>query len=115
MRSGHAAGVDRRTMQRLRRGQIGIEARLDLHGLTQGEAHRALNAFLARCQTGGRRCVLVITGKGRTDDEASGVLRRAVPRWLDQAPNRARIITVQPAQRRHGGEGALYVLLRKPR
>lgn len=112
---GKAAGVDKRTAQRLRRGQISIEGRLDLHGLTQAEAHRALNGFLADAQAAGKRCVIVITGKGRSDTGEGGVLRRAVPHWLDQPPNRGRIIAVREAQPRHGGGGALYVLLRKTR
>lgn len=112
---GKAAGVDKRTAQRLRRGQISIEGRLDLHGLTQAEAHRALNGFLADAQAAGKRCVIVITGKGRSDTGEGGVLRRAVPHWLDQPPNRGRIIAVREAQPRHGGGGALYVLLRKAR
>lgn len=103
---GTAAGVDRRTALRLKRGQLAIEARIDLHGLTQIEAHRGLDAFLDASRTTGRRCVLVITGK-------SGVLRGAVPQWLDQAPNRSRIIAFTPATPRDGGEGALYVLLRR--
>ena len=112
---GKAAGVDKRTAQRLRRGQIAIEGRLDLHGLTQAEAHRALNGFLADAQAAAKRCVIVITGKGRSDTGEGGVLRRAVPHWLDQPPNRGRIIAVRQAQPRHGGGGALYVLLRKAR
>lgn len=112
---GQSGGVDKRTAQRLRRGQLAIEASLDLHGMTQAEAHRALNGFLADAQASAKRCVIVITGKGRPDDPDSGVLRRAVPQWLDQSPNRGRIIAVQNAQPRHGGGGALYVLLRKPR
>ncbi len=112
---GRTAGVDKRTAQRLRRGQLAIEARLDLHGLTQAEAHRALNGFLADAQATGKRCVIVITGKGRRDDAEGGVLRRAVPHWLNQPPNRGRIIAVRHAQPRDGGAGALYVLLRKAR
>lgn len=115
LETGRAAGVDKRTAQRLRRGQLAVEARLDLHGLTQAEAHRALNGFLADAQASGKRCVIVITGKGRREDAEGGVLRRAVPHWLDQPPNRGRIIAVQQAQPRHGGAGALYVLLRKAR
>jgi len=128
---GRAAGLDRRSAERLRRGRLPIDARLDLHGLTQAEAHVALNGFLADAQAAGKRCVLVITGKGgrARDDSGSewsdawaagrlageGVLRQAVPRWLDQPPNRARVIAVHGAQPRHGGGGALYVLLRKAR
>jgi DNA-nicking Smr family endonuclease len=107
---GRPAGLDKRSAQRLRRGQTPVEARLDLHGLTQAEAHRALNAFLAAAQAAGKRCALVITGKG-----GEGVLKRMVPLWLAEAPNRPRVLAIEPAQPRHGGEGALYVLLRKAR
>ena len=107
---GRPAGIDKRSAQRLRRGQTAIDACLDLHGHTQTEAHRMLNAFLAGQQAAGRRCVLVITGKG---ERGEGVLRRAVPHWLAEPPNHARVLALEPAQPRHGGAGALYVLLRK--
>jgi len=107
-------GLDRRTAERLRRGLLPIEARLDLHGMTQEEAHRALNAFLARAVEAEKRSVLVITGKGgRTSGD--GVLRAAVPRWLNEAPNRTRLLAFTPAQPKHGGAGALYLLLRRQR
>lgn len=111
---GAIAGVDRRRAERLRRGKLPIEGTLDLHGMTQAAAHDALNAFIARSQAIGRRCVLVITGKGRTREEA-GVLRRQVPLWLNQVPNRARVLAFDYAQPKHGGSGALYVLLRRLR
>ena len=114
LQTGRTDGLDKRTAQRLRRGQIAIEARLDLHGLTQAEAHPMLNEFLGNAQAAGKRGVLVITGKGRAD-QGYGVLRRAVPTWLNQPPNRARIIAVHDAQPRDGGSGALYLLLRKRR
>jgi DNA-nicking Smr family endonuclease len=101
--------LDRRTWQRLRRGTLPIEARLDLHGMTQAEAHAALTAFLALAQARGARCVLVITGRGLPH----GTLRGAAPRWLDEPPNRARVVTYAGASTRHGGDGALYVLLRR--
>jgi DNA-nicking Smr family endonuclease len=101
-------GLDRRTAERLRRGELPIEARLDLHGLTQEEAHAALGRFLGRAHGAGQRCLLVITGKG-------AVLREAVPRWLAEGETRARILASSPAQPRHGGGGALYVLLRRIR
>ncbi len=110
---GAPPGLDRRSAERLRGGELHIEARLDLHGMTQAEAHRALDAFLARAQEAGRRCVLVITGKGGV--ERAGVLRAAVPRWLNEAPNRARLLAYAPAQPKHGGAGALYLLLRRRR
>src|SRR5262249_24067163 len=101
-------GLDRRTAQKLRRGQMPIAARLDLHGMTQDEAHRALNRFVAASAAAGRRVLLVITGK-------SGVLRRLVPLLLGEGENRARLLSVAPAQVPHGGAGALYVLLRRAR
>jgi DNA-nicking Smr family endonuclease len=106
-------GLDRRSAERLRRGQLRVEARLDLHGMTQDEAHRALDGFLARAQDQGKRCVLVITGKG--GGERGGVLRAAVPRWLGEAPNRGRVLATAPAQPKDGGAGALYLLLRRQR
>lgn len=109
---GESAGLDRRSALRLRRGQHPIDGRIDLHGMTQAAAARALDAFLAESQAAGRRCVLVITGKGTTS-EGGGVLRREVPRWLNRAPNRARVLGFDYALPRDGGQGALYVLLRR--
>jgi DNA-nicking Smr family endonuclease len=100
--------LDRRSAQRLKRGQMTIEARLDLHGLTQDEAHRALDRFIARAVSAKQRNLLVITGK-------SGVLHGAVPLWLAQGDNRARILALARAHVAHGGAGALYVLLRRQR
>ena len=111
---GRIAGVDKRLGERLKRGQLAIEAMLDLHGLTQEEAHRQLDGFLAHAAHAGRRCVLIITGKGIWRSE-SGILREMVPRWLNEAPNRARVLAIAHAQPRHGGEGALYVLLKRKR
>ena len=107
---GRTAGLDKRSAQRLRRGQTAIEARLDLHGHTQSEAHHALNTFIASQQAAGRRCLLIITGKG---GHGEGVLRQALPRWLAEAPNAGRILAIEQAQPRDGGGGAFYVLLRK--
>jgi DNA-nicking Smr family endonuclease len=103
-----APGLDRRSAERLRRGARRIEARLDLHGMTQTEAHRALDEFLARAAAAELRCVLVITGKG-------GVLRAGVPRWINEQPNRSRVLALAPAQPKDGGGGALYLLLRRRR
>ena len=100
--------LDRRSAQRLKRGTAAIEARLDLHGMTQSEAHTALARFLARAQANGRRTVLVITGK-------SGVLHGAVPRWLHEEPCRSHLLAVARAHVQHGGEGALYLKLRRKR
>ncbi len=106
-------GIDRRTLQRLKRGLVSIDARLDLHGMTQEEAHRHLTLFLAHHQRQAARCILVITGLG--ERTTGGTLRRMTPRWLAEPVNAARIIAYSPAQKRHGGEGALYVLLRRLR
>ena len=111
---GHAPGVDRRTAEKHRRGRLPVEARLDLHGLTQDEAHRALERFLPHAQESGCRSVLVITGKGSRDG-ARGVLKESVPRWLNLPPLRALILSFSWAQPKDGGSGALYVLLRRIR
>ena len=110
---GHAPGLDRRTKTRLRRGQVSIEARIDLHGLTQPEAHTQLLGFLESAFERGIRSVLVITGKGLRANGKIGILRRSVPRWLNQLPARDWIKAFDHAVNRDGGEGALYVLLRR--
>ena len=104
--------LDRRSWLRLKRGQVALERTLDLHGQTQEQAHRRLAGFVAEAQAQGRRCVLVVTGKGV---ETGGTLRHMVPRWLNEEPNRARVVAYCQAQPRHGGAGALYVLLRRRR
>ncbi len=111
---GARDGLDRRKADRLRRGKLPIEATLDLHGLRQAEAHRRLEHFLADSQAAGKRCVMVVTGKGVHKSEG-GVLRAAVPRWLNEQPNRARVLSFDYAQQKHGGTGALYILLRRRR
>jgi DNA-nicking Smr family endonuclease len=107
-----AAGYDRANAERLKRGQHPVEARLDLHGLTQAEAHRALAAFLHSARATGKRCVLVITGRGSA---GGGVLKSAVPRWLDEPAFRSHVLAIATAQPRDGGTGALYVMLRRTR
>jgi len=119
LHAGDAPGVDKKTQQKMRRGQIEIEGRLDLHGMYQDEAFAALEQFLAHSQTAGKRCVLVITGKGTRPGgpggERIGVLRRAVPGWLNRAGLRERVQGFREAAPNHGGSGALYVLLRRAR
>ncbi|MBV9824769.1 MAG: Smr/MutS family protein [Alphaproteobacteria bacterium] len=106
------AGIDRASLDRLRRGRYPIEARLDLHGMTQDEAHRAVSRFVATSRVLGRRCVLVITGHGRM---SGGVLKSAVPRWLNEPSLRHELLAVTAAQPRDGGSAALYLLLRRTR
>ena len=110
---GKTAGLDKRNAQRLKRGQLRPEARVDLHGMTQAEAHGELNGFGAECQMAGLRSVLVITGKGSV--KAGGVLRRMVPRWLNQPPLRGMVVAIEQATPRDGGLGAYYLLLRRRR
>jgi DNA-nicking Smr family endonuclease len=108
--------IDRRLKQRLARGQIEIDGRIDLHGRTLSEAHAALLRFLHRAQGEGLRTVLVITGKGGPDPERGrGVLRRQVPLWLTLPDLRAYVLAVEEAHVAHGGAGALYVRLRRGR
>jgi len=104
--AGTSAGVDLATVRKLKRGKMAVTGRLDLHGHTQDEAYSALSHFLAAMQGASSRAVLVITGK-------SGVLRRQVPGWLNAGPNRARILSFTQARISDGGEGALYVLVKK--
>ncbi|HEX6440748.1 MAG TPA: Smr/MutS family protein [Stellaceae bacterium] len=104
------AGIDRANAERLKRGRRPIEARLDLHGMTQAEAHAALSRFIAGSRAAGHRCVLVITGHGRS---SGGVLKQSVPRWLNEPSMRRQLLAIAPAQPQHGGAGALYLLLRR--
>ena len=112
--------LDRQTARRLERGRLPVEARLDLHGMRQRDAHVALRRFLKGAQAKGYRHVLVITGKGAASDarrsfyeaEERGVLRQAVPHWLGQPDLAHVVISYSEAPRRLGGEGALYVRLR---
>ena len=109
--------IDRRERSRLSRGKQDIEARIDLHGMTQARAHRALHHFLLRASDGGLKFVLVITGKGRTTslDSGRGILRQQVPEWLALPEFRALVVGFEQAHIGHGGEGALYVRIRKSR
>ena len=105
--------MDRRTARRLKRGRIPVEARLDLHGKTQDEAHAALGRFVRESRMAGRRCVMVITGKGSVASGRGGVLRRMTPRWLDGPALRRHVVAIATAPESAGGRGALYVLLKR--
>ena len=100
--------VDRATLERLRRGQFTVEARIDRQAFT------ALMGFVDHSARAGRRALLVITGKGPSN-QGGGVLRRNVPQWLMASSFSRAILTIVPAHPRHGGEGALYVVLRRRR
>lgn len=119
-RAAEPGAIDRRLRQRLARGREPIDARIDLHGLTQNEAHGALLSFLRNAQSRDARLVLIVTGKGRSTDPsgglgARGVLRRQVPLWLGLPEFRALIVEFGEAHVAHGGQGALYARLRRPR
>jgi DNA-nicking Smr family endonuclease len=114
--------LDRRQKKRLAHGIVTIDARLDLHGKTQAQAHSSLLRFLRRAQTEGAKFVLVITGKGapRGDgpwegEVAGGVLRRQVPLWLALPEFRAYVSACEQAGTAHGGDGALYIRVRRGR
>jgi DNA-nicking Smr family endonuclease len=111
---GLAVGIDKRQAERFRGGRLPIEGRIDLHGRTQQQAHDDLRGFLADAHADGKRCVLVITGKGMTASK-SGVLKENVPRWLNEPGLRRHVLAFDYAERQHGGEGALYVLLKRDR
>ena len=112
---GNTDMMDKRTARRLKRGQLGIDARLDLHGYVQSTAHNALEAFLERSFYDGHRTVLVITGKGNRGTGQVGVLKEAVPRWLNQLPIRDWVTGFSYAAVKDGGDGALYVRIKRRR
>lgn len=99
--------------KRVRRGRLEIDARIDLHGMTQDQARTALGRFLDRLAASDARCGLVITGKGRAPSE--GILRRRLPEWLAEPALAAVVASFAPAHARHGGEGAWYVFVRRRR
>lgn len=119
--SSGPSGINGATQERLRKGLIEPDARIDLHGMTQATAHRTLVGWLTNAHKSGHRLVLVVTGKGdaKNDENAPwmisphGVLKQMVPRWLNEPELAALIAHVRPAHVKHGGDGALYVYLRK--
>ncbi|WP_421915415.1 Smr/MutS family protein [Mesorhizobium sp.] len=106
--------LDEPTLDKLAKGRLPIEGRVDLHGLTQEAAYSLLFSFLHRAHAGGVRYVLVITGKGSSSG-GDGVLRRSVPAWLSTPAFRPLVSSHDHAARNHGGSGALYVRLRRIR
>jgi DNA-nicking Smr family endonuclease len=106
--------LDEPTLDRLAKGRLPIEGRVDLHGMRQDEAYSLLFSFLHRAHAGGIRYVLIITGKGSSSG-GDGVLRRAVPAWLSTPAFRPLVSSHDHAARNHGGSGALYIRLRRVR
>jgi DNA-nicking Smr family endonuclease len=115
------ARFEDKTVRRLGRGLIAVDARIDLHGMRQERAHAVLTTFLRHAQARGHQIVLVVTGKGKPDEAARGgeagrgVLRQVVPGWLAHAELRQFVAGFEEAGRRHGGAGALYVRIRRRR
>ena len=118
---GRAPGLDRSSAIKLAKGKFTIQGKLDLHGMTQRQAHAALIDFIQTSFNDRKRSLLVITGKGRpkSEDEVArygkreGILKNIVPKWLDESPLRGLVLAFTTSQREHGGAGALYVLLKK--
>ena len=108
------SGLNKRDAERLKRGKMPIDARLDLHGMTLPQAHQALRSFVLRAQAAERRCLLVITGTGRTK-EGGGALRRELRHWLAEPGLAGSVLGLEQAQPQHGGAGAFYLLLRRKR
>lgn len=112
--------MDKRTHDKMRKGKLRPEARLDLHGMRAQQAHGVLTGFIQRCHRDGKRLVLVITGKGNTKREEigimptrNGVLRHSLPHWLSSPQMRPMILQITPAHISHGGGGAYYVYLKR--
>lgn len=111
--------MDRKAYGKMRRGKLGVEGKIDLHGMTLAQAHPALNGFIQRAHGQGKRLVLVVTGKGKAGTgtgpipERRGVLRHQVPHWLLSPPLGAIVMQITPAHLKHGGDGAYYVYLRR--
>jgi len=110
---GRAPGIDRKLLRRLRAGSFEIELRIDLHGLLAAEARDSVREALLEASADGRRCALVIHGRGlHSSDEP--VLKRTLPEWLAEPPLGERVMAFASATPEHGGAGATYVLLRRP-
>ncbi|MEO1308483.1 MAG: Smr/MutS family protein [Pseudomonadota bacterium] len=116
-----APQMDAKMLGKMKRGKIQPDARIDLHGMTVNQAHPALSSFIISAHASGKRLLLVITGQGQRQPDhdffspGRGVLRRQVPQWLRLPPVSSLVLEVTPAHRRHGGEGAYYVYLRRLR
>jgi DNA-nicking Smr family endonuclease len=110
IKHGVQSGVDKSTAKKLTGGKFNIDAKLDLHGKTQDEALLSLRYFIKNSFETSKRGVLVVTGKGSNND---GILKNQVPRWMNISGIREYIIMFSYAQPKHGGDGALYVLLKR--
>lgn len=117
---GNMDNLDKNTAEKFRKGLFKIEARLDLHGRTEKEAFSAVEDFIKNSYISGKRCVLIITGKGIQKDtapwyEAKGIIREALPKWINHVDIRPFVLGMSPALPADGGSGAMYVLLKRKR
>lgn len=110
---GHIQGLDRRVLEKLKAGRFSVEAHLDLHGLNALQAKEATCGFLRGQYSLGRRCVLLIPGRGRNSPGGQALIREELPIWMTREPLRRVVLAFCTALPKHGGAGALYVLLRK--
>jgi len=110
---GHSRGLDPRVIRKLRKGEFAVQAHVDLHGLLKDEAKAALEAFLARSRQDGKRCVLVVHGRGLHSKDQVPVLKEALKRWMHTARFARHVLGFSSARPHDGGTGAMYVLLRK--
>ncbi len=113
MVSGRASGVSAKTLNELKRGKLAFRGHIDLHGLTREAARGELNDFIIAARRDDQRCVLVVTGRGKSSPGGVSVLRETLPRWLSRAPLRPHVLAFCTARRVDGGPGAFYVLLRR--
>lgn len=117
---GSFDNIDKNTAKRFRRGEFGVEAELDLHGYTEKKAYDAVFHFVKSSYSQGKRCIIIITGKGtRKDDDdiftSKGILKERVPQWLNSEELRPYILSYIHPDKKLGGTGALYILLRRKR
>lgn len=110
---GAAPGVTQELVRSLQKGEYAFRRHIDLHGMHRDEAHAALIEFVTSSRKDGERCVLVITGRGKSSPDGISVLKETLPRWLSRAPVRAHVLAFCTALGVHGGPGAFYILLRR--
>ncbi|MGE4063926.1 MAG: Smr/MutS family protein [Rhodospirillaceae bacterium] len=113
LKLGAVSAMDKRTAQRFKRGEMPVDGRIDLHGLTLDQAYGALSGFIRRAHARGARCLVVVTGKG--GEKGEGKIRREAPVWLNRGDLRPLILAVTEARPHDGGGGALYVMLKRSR
>ena len=113
--SGQVRGLDSKIFRKLKNGEFSMQAHLDLHGMNADQAKLAVLDFIRRCYMEGKRCVLLIPGRGRNSPMGLGVLRQELTAWLTRAPLKRVVLAFTTALPRHGGSGAVYLLLRQAR